>query len=131
MYPGDGQSGNCGWDGQTTQLGDPAIDYLVPVDQFRYNYTFLTPATYAWDMMTVIAPEAKWGELTLDGAPLADQPTALGVDGWAYARFLVEDGPHEISADTPFGIDVYGYDCRISYAYPGGLNLRKINEPEG
>ena len=28
-----------------------------------------------------------------------------------------------------FGIEVYGYDCRISYAYAGGLSLGVINIP--
>jgi hypothetical protein len=30
-----------------------------------------------------------------------------------------------------FGLEVYGYDCRISYAYPGGMSLGEINEPAG
>ena len=27
------------------------------------------------------------------------------------------------------GIEVHGYDCRLSYAYAGGLSLGAINEP--
>ena len=81
-------------------------------------------------MMTVVAPMGTWDSIELDGEPLPD-PTALGVGNWAYARFLIDDGPHEIHGNAGFGIDVYGYDCRIAYAYPGGLNLAKINPPEG
>ncbi len=132
MYPGEGQSGNCGAGVETTDLGDPAFSYVTPVDQFRSSYTFLSPTTYAWDMMTVTAPENLWGTIVLDGDPLPDPEATLGDSGFAYARFLIDDGPHEIhSPATTFGIDVYGYDCRISYAYPGGLNLEPINTPQG
>jgi hypothetical protein len=46
--------------------------------------------------------------------------------GWATAIVPVTDGFHKLEADVPFGIVSYGYDCRVSYAYPGGLNLEEI-----
>ena len=30
---------------------------------------------------------------------------------------------HTITGTAPFALLVYGYDCDVSYAYPGGLNL--------
>ena len=130
-YPGDFLSPNCSSPSQvTTELGDPATSWFPPVEQYRYNYGFLTPETYAWDMVTVIAPMNDWNTISLDGGSLPEDPTALGVGGWGYARFLIEDGPHYIaSASTKFGLEVYGYDCRVSYAYPGGLSLAAINPP--
>lgn len=132
LYPGPFISSNC--DAPipgTTELGDPAITFIPPSAQYRYSYTFLTPETYAWDMLTVVAPLAGWGTIALDGAPLPD-PTDLGAGGLGYARFLLPDGPHDIrSPTTKFGLEVYGYDCRISYAYPGGLSLGEINQPPG
>jgi hypothetical protein len=132
-YPGNFLSPNCSSPSAShTELGDPAISFIPPVDQYRYNYTFLTPATYAWDMITVIAPEAGWNDISLDGAPLPEPATPLGVAGLGYARFFVEDGPHDIrSTSVKFGLEVYGYDCRVSYAYPGGLSLAEINPPAG
>jgi hypothetical protein len=132
MYPGPFISKNCDFpDPSTTELGDPAITFIPPVAQYRTNYTFLTPETYAWDMVTVVAPLAGWDTIMLDGAALP-APTELGFSGLAEARFLIEDGPHDIrSATTKFGLEVYGYDCRISYAYPGGLRLGEINTPPG
>jgi hypothetical protein len=130
-YPGNFLSPNCSTPSQTrTELGDPAISYFPAVAQYRFNYTFLTPNTYAWDMMTVIGPVASWGTIVFDGQPLPEDPTPLGVQGLGYAHFLIEDGPHEIHSDQiKFGLEVYGYDCRVSYAYPGGLSLAEINDP--
>ncbi|MFZ6182283.1 IgGFc-binding protein [Nannocystis pusilla] len=131
-YPGAFISKNCDIpSGDTTELGDPAITFIPPTAQHRNNYTFLTPETYGWDMLTVVAPEAGWNTIELDGAALPS-PTPLGVGDLAYARFLIPDGPHDIrSQSVKFGIEVYGYDCRISYAYPGGLSLGEINQPPG
>ena len=134
MYPGwFTASNNCG-DGPTSpnslgDLGDPAIGFIPPVDQFRSRYTFLTPDTYSWDMVTVVAQAGGWGTITLDEQPLPE-PTPLNGGDMVYARFLVEDGPHYIESPShKFGIEVYGYDCRISYVYPGGLSLGSINVP--
>lgn len=131
-YPGDFISANCDSPSQrTTELGDPAISFVAPLEQHRYNYTFLVPQTYAWDMITVTGPMIGWDSIVLDGNPLP-APTLIPGSTLGFARFLVEDGPHDIrSPTTRFGLEVYGYDCRISYAYPGGMSLGEINEPEG
>ncbi|MCY1060639.1 IgGFc-binding protein [Nannocystis sp. SCPEA4] len=131
-YPGEFISSNCDVPSDdTTELGDPAITFIPPTAQYRNNYTFLTPETYGWDMITVVGPLAGWDTIELDGAALP-AATDLGVGGLGYARFLIPDGPHDIRSQTvKFGIEVYGYDCRISYAYPGGLSLGEINQPPG
>jgi hypothetical protein len=130
LYPGNYEAtNNCGTSQNYSDMGDPALSYIVPSDQFRQRYTFLTPETYAWDMVTVVAESADWGTITLDGAALP-APTALNGSTLSYARFLIEDGPHYAeSATADFGLEVYGYDCRISYAYAGGLSLGTINTP--
>ena len=129
-YPGEFEAtNNCSNSISASDMADPAVSFLVPTAQYRNRYTFLVPFTYAWDMITVTAPSAGWGDIELDGSPLP-APTELGVGDLSYARFLLDDGAHVIEAqDTPFGLEVYGYDCRISYAYPGGLSLGSINIP--
>jgi hypothetical protein len=130
LFPGSYEAtNNCSSSNDYRDMGDPAVSYIVPTDQFRSRYTFLTPDTYAWDMVSIIAPTSGWSTITLDGAPLP-APTALPGSNLSYARFQVTDGPHYAeSAFVSFGLEVYGYDCRISYAYAGGLSLGTINTP--
>lgn len=128
-FPGGGQSGNCFGGADTTHVGDPSITFLAPVDQFRDDYTFLTPETFAWDFLTVVAKQSSWDMIELDGAPLPVGPTPIGGSGYARGSFAIADGPHVIAGNAAFAIEVYGYDCHISYAYAGGLNLQAINPP--
>jgi hypothetical protein len=37
------------------------------------------------------------------------------------------DGVHVVESDLPVGVSVYGFDQFISYAYPGGLDLRPLD----
>jgi hypothetical protein len=32
-----------------------------------------------------------------------------------------------VQSDLPVGVIVYGFDSFVSYAYPGGTQLREIN----
>ncbi|MDP6943953.1 MAG: IgGFc-binding protein, partial [Myxococcota bacterium] len=123
---------NCGTSGTLTaeDMGDPAVSFLTPSAQYRNEYVFLTPYTYAWDMLTIIVPDWAWESVLLDGLPLPAPTPLPGDEDLAYARFLIADGPHHVESPmTGVGIEVYGYDCRLSYAYAGGLSLGAINEP--
>jgi len=115
---------STGLAGQGTHAGDPAI-FLVPPDrQFRRDYTFLTPATYFSDYVTVVTPVGN--ELLLDGE-MVDLAAAAPVAGGAYVfrHIEIEPGAHTIQGRAPFGIVVYAYDDYVSYAFTGGLNLTK------
>ncbi len=107
------------------QAGDPAI-FLVPPDrQYRQDYAFLTPATYANDYLTIVADPGA--TIELDGAPI-DLGDAVPVPGSnrAYKHVRLErDGPHRVAGNRPFGILVFAYDDFVSYAFTGGLNLEK------
>lgn len=47
---------------------------------------------------------------------------------WMGARVRVHPGAHVLIADQPAGIDVYGYDDFVSYAYAGGSAVEQISE---
>ena len=48
--------------------GDPSFVVVPPIEQWRSDYTFLTPDKYAFDFVTIIAPSDV--APTLDGQPV-------------------------------------------------------------
>jgi len=129
--------GRSYWDLDEGELyGDPAFGLVVPVEQYRAEYTFTTPASMEVNFVSVFA-EIPVGDdelIVLDGAPIPAVDFDEIASGWGVARIDVTDtgtdGAHTISLDQPlkiFGIEVYGYGPYTSYLYPGGMNLELIN----
>ena len=49
--------------------------------------------------------------------------------GYGIARPMVDPGEvHFVSGTAPIGLTAYGYDCDVSYAYPGGMKLQALSE---
>lgn len=115
------------WD---THAGDPAFYLVPPQEQYRSAYSFLAPDTYHQNYVTVTGPPGL--SVQLDGEPidLTDYDYTEDTDnGWISAHVPIDPGPHYLEADNQvrMGIVVYGYDDYVSYAYTGGLNLKKEN----
>jgi hypothetical protein len=110
--------------GGGTAIGDPAFLLNVPSSQFRPDYLVLTPNNYREDFLTFIAPIGT--TITLDGTQITDTPTPIAGTSWEVIRRSVSDGTHTVLATAPSGLYAYGYDCDVSYAYPGGLNLETL-----
>ncbi|MDX9723984.1 MAG: IgGFc-binding protein [Myxococcota bacterium] len=113
-----------------TGVGDPAFTLLVPSAQYRQDYIVLTPPGYERDYLNVITPRGRL--FTIDAQLVSDPPwnqyapVPLGND-WDVYRLPVADGVHSLSSNGAFGVQTYGYNQNVSYAYPGGLNLLTIN----
>lgn len=104
-------------------IGDPALILAVPVGQFRSDYAVLTPADYAENWLSVMRPAGV--EVVLDGAAIPDGVfQAFGTDDYELAWVEVEEGPHTVQSEAPFGLSAYGYSGAVSYGYPAGLDLR-------
>jgi hypothetical protein len=110
-------------------LGDANMTPLVPVEQYRSDYIFYVPATYAYDYINVTA--APGIALLLDGQPVTTPLRPIG-DGSLGRVILRMDkvGNHRLTANKPFGLLGYGYSYATSYSYAGGLNLDRINPIE-
>ncbi len=119
----------------TEYWGDPAFALVVPFEQYRGSYTFLTPSTITYNYVNVIARVGEDGQnvgnVTLDGQVLNFQQGRVGQYGIARVNLSNSaDSAHIIQGSEPFGIMVYGFARYTSYFYPGGLNLDYINPVE-
>mgnify|MGYP002630517347 CR=1 FL=1 len=108
----------------SSHAGDPAIFLVPPDQQYRNDYVFLVPDTYFADYVTVTLDADT--QLMLDGEPVA-LGDVLPIPGSTrvFKHIAVSDGPHRLQANRPFGILVVAFDDFVSYAFTGGLNLRK------
>jgi hypothetical protein len=117
-------NGHVCYNGGCAPVGDPAMILAVPRTQWQSKYVFLTPDSYSEDYLNIIV--AVGSTVTLDGStlPASEFETIPGTN-YAVIRKAVQDGAHQISANQPMSISVYGYDKDVSYGYPGGLGLHK------
>ncbi len=138
--------------------GDPSLLVVPPREQFRQSYVFLTPDKYAFDFVVVVAPAGA--EPRLDGQLLGPQlcvvePTdglteeerggkppeiftyrcqlsfpSVDPNTGSVSPGQQNDGVHRITATSPVGALVFGFDAYVSYAYAAGTELREIALPE-
>lgn len=113
----------------TGGLGDPAMVYVSPTEQYLSRYVVLVPESWGHDVLVVT--RTKGAQVLLDGAPVND---ALFVDvadtEFQVGRIAVEDGVHTLESEdgkTGINVLVVGYDNADSYAYPGGMGVQAIN----
>jgi hypothetical protein len=106
------------------RAGDPASFLIAPDRQFRDDYPFYVPDSYARNVVTLTAFEGA--QIQLDGelVDMADAEPVPGT-GRVYKHIELRRGSHHLTSTRPFGILVYGYDDFVAYAFTGGLNLEK------
>ena len=114
-------------EGGLVGIGDPAMAMAVPVDQFRDQYIVHTPRNYERDFLNVIVSAGETVHLNGERIPASKWRPVGGRNRYEVAVVEVESGFHTLRGDVPFGVVGYGYDCRVSYAYPGGLNLEPLD----
>ena len=125
------------WTDSQEASGDPAFGLVVPVEQYRSEYSFSTPPSMTVNYVNVVAeiPADTMDYIMLDGVAItAQQFSPIGSTGWGVAQLDVTNsgsgGSHTIVAPNTtikFGIEVYGFASYTSYLYPGGLDLEYIN----
>jgi len=112
--PGDG----------TSDVGDPAMAFAVPTEQYRTTYTLLVPQQYDANFFSVVAPAA--GAVMLDGADVTSQLAPVAGGQYKAGRLQVSAGPHTLDCPGKCGVEVYGWSEAVSYLFAGGLDLEQI-----
>lgn len=125
------------------RIGDPFMMLVPPAEQFMKSYRFINIQANEYDFingrpvprneiylqqwLNVLIPTVGIPSLRLDGQPVTAQFRSIGSSPFSWAQIPMQDGVHEITADTLFGIYVYGYGRAVSYGYIGGMAFRPLD----
>jgi len=112
-------------------VGGPNQVTVTPSSQFRTSYAFAASPTYEASFASVVAPTGAG--VNLDGHAISsDLFMAVGASGMSVARAPLSqnDRVHVLTADKPVGLVVYGFTPYASYAYAGGLDLKRTSAPD-
>jgi len=126
-YPGAELVCSDSTTGKESAIGDPAFTLAAPVQRYLSDYTVLTPEGYLENYVNIVVPEGE--SVTIDGVALNTsliQPIAG--PGYGIVQMAVNPGVHTVSGSSPLGLTAYGYDCDVSYAYPGGMKLQAVGD---
>jgi hypothetical protein len=105
-------------------IGDPSMILAVPIEQYRNDYSILTPSKFAEDWITIIRPKDE--KILLDSYPVDETLfDPFGSGEYEYAWVTMTDGLHHLSAGKGFGVIEYGFDSVVSYGLPAGMNIIK------
>jgi hypothetical protein len=109
------------------ERGDPSLTMLVPSEQYRSDYVFITPSSYAdtpSGRAYVLVSREPGATITLDGAPLSATWAPAGDRELAIVQLA--GGAHHAEGSSPFGLLAFGLGTYTSYAAPAGLNLNDL-----
>jgi hypothetical protein len=143
-----------GGSGKADGRGDAEFVNVIPPGEFSDAYTFYTDPTYPETNLVLVRSkvDGAFADVSLDCAGNLTGWAPIGTAGnFEYTRIdLVRhnfqpmgncnNGRHEIHSTKPFGLTVWGwgsgetgnvgagfYSQYVSYAYPGGANVKPIN----
>ena len=107
------------------QVGDPAMAFVAPTEQFRTQYAFLTPQEYDENYATIISRIGA--QVILDGQDVSAQLDET-LDEQSIGVLSLEPGQHNIECSAGCGVLVYGFSQAVSYLFAGGLDLEPISD---
>jgi hypothetical protein len=111
--------------------GDPFMAFLPPVQQFQQQYTFISAPfpSFVFHWVTVLIPTRYTSSVIIDSTPINDTIfRTIPNSDFSFGYISLSAGSHHISADTTFGIMVYGYGLADSYGYCGGQDTKRLLE---
>lgn len=113
-----------------TDVGDPEMIYLNPIEQSINNVTLYSPSAYQilQSYINVIISATAASSFTIDGVAAGGFKSVPGNAAYAYGQFNVSSGTHNIKASDGFNAIAYGFGSAESYGYSAGTNLKNLNE---
>lgn len=112
--------------GHESAIGDPAFTLATPTKRYLSSYVVLTPSGYQQNFLNIMVRKNQTA--TVDGQPLTAALSPIPGTDYAVARQPVQPGVHTVEGTQPIGLTAYGWDCDVSYAYPGGMKLQAPKE---
>lgn len=127
---------------EIVEIGDPAMVQLPPVEQFVTHAVIATGVQ--WDLHYLqLVRGAGHAPVRVDGREV-EGFTGVGLGTYEIAELIVEEGPHVVDGDGPFGAIQLGWTnsvhpaclsystygtCQTSYAHLGALGTRPLRSP--
>ena len=129
--------------------GDPEWVNVIPTAQYLDSYVLFTDPTYSETNLVVVrrpGNDGQFADVVLDCAGPLQGWQPIGQYQYTRVDLVTGDfqnvgncsnGRHEIKSDVPFGVTVWGWGSGaagsfftqyVSYAYPAGASVAKINE---
>jgi hypothetical protein len=124
--------------------GDPDFVNVIPAGQWVSSYSFYADPTYEETSLVVIRRKQrdKFEDVWLECAGPLEGWTKVGtrgeyefvrVDlqrkggpGQSFGDKVCQTGLHRMNSEGPFTATIWGWANFASYAYPGGMALRKL-----
>ncbi|MBX3211236.1 MAG: IgGFc-binding protein [Labilithrix sp.] len=124
--------------------GDPEFVNVVPAGQWQSSYSFYADPSYKETSLVVIRAKQRdrFEDVWLECAGTLEDWTPIGtrgdyefvrVDlqrgggpGQSFGDKVCRTGLHRMKSDGPFTATIWGWAFAASYAYPGGMALRKL-----
>ncbi|MDR7088633.1 choice-of-anchor A domain-containing protein [Cellvibrio fibrivorans] len=110
-------------------VSDPFMMLVTPIEQFRDKYTFAAPLSgFSSHFANVVIRTTSLSSIRVDGvAPNLSIFKPIGDGSFSGGQIPIAPGSHSIAAESPFGLNVYGFGDYESYGYPGGMAAEIIN----
>lgn len=139
------------WKPGMNGYGDADFVISVPPQQYLSNYVFFADPTYPETNLVIVRSKLndQFYDVELDCAGVIGGFQPIGDYEWARVDLITgvfqnvgncSTGRREMSSKAPFGLWVWGwgsplteaaikvFTANVSYGYPGGMNVRPINQ---
>ena len=120
----------------TSNIGDPSMAWIPPVEQRIDEITFCTFnseyefASIDRHYVNIVVDNDAVGRVYLDGQAISasDFQTVQGTPDYSFVRKSISHGTHHLSCETGLIAHVYGFGQARGYAYCVGANVISLKQ---